>query len=91
MVNASDCTIADLVPHSGKMSLLDRLVEASSEHAISELTIGPDSLFFEPGQGVPAWIGIEYMAQTIAAFSGFVAKQKQEAVKIGLLVGCRKS
>lgn len=90
-MQASDIPINDLVPHSGKMSLLDRLVEADERHAISELTPNENSMFFTPGKGVPVWIGIEYMAQTIAAFSGYDAIQKKEPVKIGLLVGCRKS
>ena len=91
MSSVQHSEINELVPHSGKMSLLDRLVEADDQHAVTELSITENTLFLEPGQGVPAWIGIEYMAQTIAAFSGHDAKQKNQPVKIGLLVGCRKS
>lgn len=90
-MDISRISINDLVPHSGKMSLLDRLIEADHQHAIAELTIHSKSMFFTPGKGVPVWVGIEYMAQTIAAFSGYDAIQKKEPVKIGLLVGCRKS
>ena len=90
-MDVTEIPINDLVPHSGKMSLLDRLMEADDQHAIGELTVRAESMFFTPGKGIPVWIGIEYMAQTIAAFSGYDAIQKKEPVKIGLLVGCRKS
>jgi predicted hotdog family 3-hydroxylacyl-ACP dehydratase len=83
--------VEDLVPHSSSMSLLDRLIESDGRHAVSEVTIRPDSMFFEAEKGIPIWIGIEYMAQTIAAMSGYDSKLKGKPVKIGLLVGCRKS
>lgn len=40
--------------------------------------------------GVPAWVGIEYMAQAIAALSGCRSRMNGAAVNIGLLVGSRK-
>ena len=83
--------IIDLVPHSGKMAILDHLISADDHQATSTVSIHSGSMFFIRGKGVPVWIGIEYMAQTIAALSGYHAKLKGEAVKIGLLVGCRKS
>ncbi len=73
-----------LVPHEGHMVLLDRVVEACRESVTAELEIRPDSLFCEDG-GVGAWVGLEYMAQAIAAHAGHLARQRGDAVKVGFL------
>jgi predicted hotdog family 3-hydroxylacyl-ACP dehydratase len=39
---------------------------------------------------VPAWVGIEYMAQAISALGGLRAIEKNESIKIGFLLGTRK-
>lgn len=82
-------TIAQLVPHSGTMSLLDTAVHCDQHSLIAQVTIGPDTLF-ATDQGVPAWVGIEYMAQAVAAFAGVRAKEAGEDIRIGFLVGTRK-
>ncbi len=40
--------------------------------------------------GVPAWVGIEYMAQAISALAGLRAKEKNQGIKLGFLLGTRK-
>jgi predicted hotdog family 3-hydroxylacyl-ACP dehydratase len=40
--------------------------------------------------GVGAWVGIEYMAQAVAAHAGWLALQRGEEVKVGFLLGSRK-
>lgn len=81
--------ILELVPHSGTMSLLDDTLTSDENALTAQVSIGPDSLFATE-QGVPAWVGIEYMAQAIAAFAGVQAKQAGEDIRIGFLVGSRK-
>ena len=81
--------IDELVPHSGTMSLLDRVVESGECWLTAEVIIGPETLFLN-NDTVPAWIGIEYMAQAVAAFAGTLAKANQEDVKLGFLLGTRK-
>jgi len=81
--------IRRFLPHSGAMVLLDRLLDAGAEDLLAEVTIRPDSLFCD-GQGVPAWVGVEYMAQAIAAYAGYAAQLRGEAVKIGFLLGTRR-
>ncbi|WP_082814703.1 hotdog family protein [Collimonas fungivorans] len=80
--------IRRFLPHSGVMVLLDRLLEVGVEDLRAEVAIRPDSLFCD-GQGVPAWVGVEYMAQAIAAYAGYTAQLRGEAVKIGFLLGTR--
>lgn len=81
--------IATLVPHSGAMLLLDRVVAADAEMLCAEVTIRADSQFCD-GLEVGAWVGIEYMAQAIAAHAGYCAQLRGEPVKVGFLLGSRR-
>jgi predicted hotdog family 3-hydroxylacyl-ACP dehydratase len=80
--------IRDLLPHSGPMVLLDRLISADADGVCAEVHISPDSMFCTDG-GVGAWIGLEYMAQAIGAYAGYNAHLRGEPVKIGFLLGTR--
>jgi len=81
--------IRSLVPHSGTMVLLDRVISADENTLCAEVVIRPDSLFYADG-GVGAWVGIEYMAQAIGAYAGYRARLRGEPVKIGFLLGTRR-
>lgn len=81
--------IGDYIPHRGKMLLLDALIAADNDHAIATVTLRRDSLFVTD-KGVPASVGIEYMAQTVAAYSGAIDRQSGQPPKIGLLLGSRR-
>lgn len=83
-------SVPELLPHSGTMVLIDETIDAGKDWVTAGVRIGEDSLFYEQGLGVPAWVGIEYMAQTVALYSGIRAKQAGEEVKIGLLLGTRR-
>lgn len=82
--------IATLLPHSGGMRLLDRLLAVTDESAIAALTVRNDDLFSLPGGEVPVWIGLEYMAQTIAAWSGYRCRLQGKPIRAGLLLGTRR-
>jgi predicted hotdog family 3-hydroxylacyl-ACP dehydratase len=78
------------IPHRGAMQLLDRIVHVDAENAVAELRVPADGLFNQDGQ-VPAWIGIEYMAQTISAWAAGRHHQRGgEGAKLGLLLGSRR-
>ncbi|HET7392366.1 MAG TPA: hotdog family protein [Candidatus Binatia bacterium] len=81
--------IRSLIPHSGAMVLLDRVIAVDEESLCAEVRIRFDSLFCSES-GVGAWVGLEYMAQTIAAFAGYTAFLRGEAVKPGFLLGVRR-
>jgi predicted hotdog family 3-hydroxylacyl-ACP dehydratase len=86
-----DCAaipIGELLPHGPEMTLLDRLVEHGPQRSVATVTVRESSRFFEGG-GVPAWVGIEYMAQTIAAHAGYEARLRGEPPAIGFLLGTR--
>ncbi|WGL15271.1 hotdog family protein [Microbulbifer bruguierae] len=79
----------ELVPHSGEMSLLDELLEVTEETLSARLTVRDDGIFSREQQ-VPAYVGIEYMAQAVAAFSGYHARQAGQPVQLGFLLGTRR-
>ena len=81
--------ILDVVPHQTPMSLLDTLESYSDNTLVSSVTIKEDSLFYEE-LGVPTWVGLEYMGQSIAAFGGVEARNEGRPVKIGFLVSSRR-
>lgn len=84
-----DYRILDLVPHDEPMSLLDEVLESWPGGLLAGVTITEQSLFAE-ARGVPAWVGIEYMGQAIAAWAGLEARKSNRPVKIGFLVSTRR-
>lgn len=77
------------MPHRGAMRLLDRVVTVDEEHAVAEVDVPCDGLFVRDG-AVPAWIGIEYMAQTASIWAGARAMRGGGAPRIGFLLGTRR-
>ena len=82
-------SVAELVPHSGRMSLLSEIVDYGDGWLQAEVVISRESTFAD-ALGVPAWIGLEYMAQAIAAYSGLEERLQGGKPKIGFLLGSRK-
>ena len=81
--------IVDYLPHRGQMVLLDRVLEASAERILCALTLREDSPFCRDGR-VPAYVGIEYMAQAAGALMGWHARSQGGLPKIGFLTSVRK-
>jgi len=77
-----------LIPHRGKMMLLDRVIEYDIEHSIrAEYTITRNCLFYDSVlDGVPAWVGFEFMAQAISALTGIRKRAKGEKPKFGFIL-----
>ena len=81
--------IVELVPHRPPMLLLDRVLSYDGERVVCETVLEAGSPFVDQGQ-VPAVVGIEYMAQAIAAGAGLSARDKGEtAARMGFLLDCR--
>jgi predicted hotdog family 3-hydroxylacyl-ACP dehydratase len=78
-----------LVPHSGAMVLLDRVISTDENTLCAEVAVRPGSLFYTAG-GVGAWVGLEYIAQAIGAYAGYRARLRGEPIKIGFLLGTRR-
>lgn len=78
--------LTELMPHRPPMLLLDRMVEAGETHAVCEVVIRADGPFCGDA-GVPAYVGIEFMAQTVAAYSGWQRRRAGHPIEIGFLLG----
>jgi predicted hotdog family 3-hydroxylacyl-ACP dehydratase len=78
-----------ILPHVGRMLLLDELLEQHDDSIVTALTIRPDSVLCDGVTGVPAWVGMEYMAQTACAFSGVWQARAGQRPSISALLGTR--
>ena len=80
-----------LLPHDMPMALVDELVDIGKDHVHCRVTPGPGCLFFDPrNRTVPAYVGIEFMAQSVAGWSGYHAWRQGRLSPIGFLLGCRR-
>ncbi|WP_439820516.1 hotdog family protein [Pseudomonas sp. HLG18] len=86
----NDWPLAELLPHAGDMILIDRILSFDDEQIQTTLTVKPDGPFNLPDGSLPAWVGVELMAQSVAAFAGCHARQKGNTVELGFLLGTRK-
>ena len=82
--------VEDLVPHRAPMVLIDKACGMEGDSFKASLRIRPGIPFFSPAEGgVPAWVGLEYMAQTVGAYSGALGLARGGTVKPGMLLGTR--
>ena len=82
-------SVSELVPHKGKMFLLNRICDYDLEinSITTEIDITRDNLFYEEELGgVPAWVAFEYMAQSVSALSGLQGRTKGEKPKVGFIM-----
>ncbi|CRM48616.1 MULTISPECIES: hotdog family protein [Pseudomonas] len=82
--------LAELLPHAGDMILIDHVLSFDDEQIHTRTTVKPGGLFNQADGSLPAWVGVELMAQSVAAYAGCHARQKGEAVELGFLLGTRK-
>ncbi|MGI2170101.1 hotdog family protein [Shewanella sp. MF05960] len=83
--------ISEFVPHRAPMILIDKLLEHQPDTLLTAIHISEASAYFDNTiNGVPNYVGIEYMAQSIAALAGVEAKLKGDKVRVGFLLGSRK-
>ncbi|MBC9249087.1 3-hydroxylacyl-ACP dehydratase [Pseudomonas alcaligenes] len=82
--------IAELIPHAADMILIDEVVSFGDEDIETRLTVRPGGLFSQADGSLPAWVGVELMAQSIAAYAGCQARQAGLPVELGFLLGTRK-
>lgn len=85
-----DWPLAELLPHAGDMILIEQILGFDEEQIHTRLTVKPGGLFSLPDGSLPAWVGVELMAQSVAAFAGCHARQKGNPVALGFLLGTRK-
>lgn len=85
----SNWPIAQLLPHAGDMILLDAVESFDADSVTTRLRVRPGLLSQADGS-LPAWVGVEIMAQSVAAFAGCHARQAGLPVELGFLLGTRR-
>lgn len=89
-MSAIGYTLEELLPHAGPMILLDEVVSVSADAVHARTRPRDDGRLAPAGEGgLPAWMGMEYLAQSIAAWSGFHELEQGRPVRPGFLVGAR--
>ncbi|XZG71010.1 ApeP family dehydratase [Chitinibacteraceae bacterium HSL-7] len=83
------CPIERYVPHARTMSLLDTVLAVDAQSLTAEVTLREDSPFCRDGV-VGAWVGVEYMAQAVAALAGVDAASTGQPPAVGFLLGTRR-
>lgn len=88
----SNPNIKDLLPHSGRMLLIDEIVEIDRESAVSRSTVNREWPL-SAGRGSSPLMIIELVAQTSGLSNGLdrIAVQGQDADKKGWLVGIKRA
>jgi predicted hotdog family 3-hydroxylacyl-ACP dehydratase len=78
-----------LLPHQPPMRLLDALLEADDRHCTALARVDPAAWYAGPDGSAPGWIGLEWMAQAIAAHQGLRHREQGGAPRVGYLLGTR--
>lgn len=81
--------IAELIPHQGDMIQLDAVIEHGPDHVRCRRVLPASGLLQDANGQLPAWAGVELMAQAIAAWAGCCGKASGEPVRLGFLLGTR--
>lgn len=83
--------VSRFLAHQAPMILIDSLIDVTELTIHCQVEIKAGGMFFDKQiNAVPAWVGIEFMAQTVAVWSGYHANLNGEPSPIGFLLGSRR-
>ena len=80
----------ELTPHDPPMLFVDEILDWEDEFIRTRSVVRPDNPLFVPGRGLPAYAGVEYMAQSISVHDGWRLRLLGEPPHLGFLLGTRK-
>ncbi|WP_339896815.1 hypothetical protein [uncultured Gilvimarinus sp.] len=84
-------SLANYIPHQPPIRLVDTLVKNSPLEVEVSARINSDNMFYDAARGgVPAWTGIEYMAQAAAVWVGLEDAQAGRPVEPAFLISSRQ-
>lgn len=81
--------IADILPHRGTMLWQDAVLSHDDARAVCSYRVPENGWFVDTQGAMPAWLGIEVMAQAIAAHVALKAIRRGLPPKRGALLGSR--
>jgi predicted hotdog family 3-hydroxylacyl-ACP dehydratase len=82
-------TLPLLLPHQPPMRLLDALLTADDQRCTALARVDPAAWYAGPDGSAPGWIGLEWMAQAVAAHNGQRRQDPGVAPEFGYLLGTR--
>ncbi len=80
---------AELLPHAGQAVLIAAILDSSPIHVTVRARLEEDHPFHVAGHGIPVWVGMEMMAQAIAAHASLTSHANGDAPRRGMLLGTR--
>jgi predicted hotdog family 3-hydroxylacyl-ACP dehydratase len=78
-----------ILPHRGTMLLIDAVLTCADQRLTAEAHVHSDAWYADADGAMPAWIGIELMAQAIAAHISLLAIRAGDRARHGVLLGTR--
>lgn len=81
--------IEAIIPHRGTMLLIDAVNAFDNETLVASATVHAGAWYADADGAMPAWIGIELMAQAIAAHVALLAMRGGGRARPGVLLGSR--
>ncbi|WP_343656059.1 hotdog family protein [Paraburkholderia caribensis] len=81
--------IDTILPHRGTMLLVDGVSACGDEALTAYATVRGDAWYADEDGAMPAWIGIELMAQGVAAHVALLAMRAGGRARPGVLLGTR--
>ncbi|TXC87396.1 hotdog family protein [Paraburkholderia azotifigens] len=81
--------IDTILPHRGTMLLLDGVSACGDETLTACASVHGDAWYADDNGAMPAWIGIELMAQGVAAHVALLAMRAGGRARPGVLLGTR--
>ena len=82
--------IAEILPHRGRIVLLGRVLEHAANSTSCAVAVDAQTLFVQHDGSIGSWVGIEYMAQCVAAHAGMLARALGQEPRVGYLVSSRR-
>jgi predicted hotdog family 3-hydroxylacyl-ACP dehydratase len=85
-------TIVSLLPHEPPMVLVDGVENYDLQKRIitTSFCVSSESIFYDKSiDAVPAWVGIEYMAQSLGVLDGLCGREAGLPPQMGFLLGSR--
>lgn len=79
----------DYIPHDAGMALIENISDIAEGYIECSVKTASSYLFRDENDKIPSWTGIEYMAQTIAAYAGWMDRKDGKPVSVGFLLGSR--
>ena len=79
-----------LLPHQPPAILLDGLREITEDGCLATFRVPEGSRYLDGSGRLPAWMGLEMMAQAASAFSGHRNLLAGRPVRVGYLLGARQ-